>query len=143
VAPVLEHGEAGELWLADRNFCTRAVLFGLVERGAPFILRQHQALPWQALGPLQEVGQSESGRVWEPPGRVVAEDGREVLLRRGQLQWARPTRAGETELNLLTPLSRTELSAPQVAEAYSGRWTIEGAFQDLTTQRHAELNTLG
>jgi IS4 transposase len=143
VAQVLEQVEAGELWLADRNFCTRAVLFGLAERGATFIIRQHQALPWEALGPLQEVGQSESGRVWEQPCRVVAEDGRELPLRRVQLQLARPTREGETEINLLTPLPRTEMGAPQVAEAYGGRWTIEGAFQDLTTQLHSELNTLG
>ena len=143
VGQILDRVEAGELWLADRNFCTRAILFGLVERGATFIIRQHQALPWEALGPLQEVGQSESGRVWEQPCRVVAEDGRELRLRRVQLQLDRPTREGETEINLLTPLPRTELGAPQVAEAYGGGWTIEGAFQDLTTQLRCELNTLG
>jgi len=143
VAQVLEQAEAGELWLADRNFCTRAVLCGLMERGATFIIRQHQALPWEALGPLQEVGQCESGRVWEQPCRVVAEDGRELHLRRVQLQLDRPTREGETEINLLTPLPQAEIGAPQVAEAYGGRWTIEHAFQDLTTQLHCELNTLG
>lgn len=143
VAQVLEHVEAGELWLADRNCCTRAVLFGLVERGATFIIRQHQGLPWEALGPLQEVGQSESGRVGEQPCRVVAEDGRELCLRRVQLQLNRPTREGETEINLLTPLPQAVLGAPQVAAAYGGRWTMEGAFQDLTTQLHSELKTLG
>jgi len=143
VGQILDRVEAGELWLADRNFCTRVILFGLVERGATFIIRQHQALPWAALGPLQEVGQSASGRVWEQPCRVVAEDGRELRLRRVQLQLDRPTREGETEINLLTPLPQTEIGAPQVAEAYGGRWTIEHAFQDLTTQLHCELNTLG
>jgi IS4 transposase len=143
VSQVLDQVEAGELWLADRNFCTRAVLFGLVERGATFIIRQHRTLPWEALGPLEPGGRSESGGVWEQPSRVMAEDGRELRLRRVQLRLDHPTREGETEINLLTPLPQAAVGAPQVAEAYGSRWTIEHAFQDLTTQLQCELKTLG
>ena len=56
VAQVLQQVEEGDLWLADRNFCTRRFLFGLVERGATFIIRQHQGLPWEPLGVPGQLG---------------------------------------------------------------------------------------
>ena len=55
--------EAGEVWIADRNFCPRQFRFGLVERGATVILRQHPGLPWEPLGPERPVGRVASGRV--------------------------------------------------------------------------------
>jgi hypothetical protein len=33
--------EPGDLWIADRNFCTLGFLFGIVNRGAFFLIRQH------------------------------------------------------------------------------------------------------
>ncbi|MBI3303286.1 MAG: transposase [Deltaproteobacteria bacterium] len=143
VPQVLQQVEVGDLWLADRNFCTRGFLFGLVERGAAFIIRQHQALPWEPLGPLQPVGRITSGRVAEQPIRVPGEDGGELVLRRVQLQLDRPTREGETEINLLTPVPQALVSAQRVAEAYGKRWRIETALQELATHLQSELNTLG
>jgi hypothetical protein len=34
------------VWIADRNFCTRAALIGIDHRQASFIIRAHQNLPW-------------------------------------------------------------------------------------------------
>lgn len=31
----------GELWIEDRNFCTRRLMFGMARRGASFLVRQH------------------------------------------------------------------------------------------------------
>jgi len=143
VPQVLQQVEAGDVWLADRNFCTRGFLFGLVERGAAFIIRQHQSLPWEPLGPLQPAGRIASGRVAEQPIRVPGEEGGELGLRRIQLQLDRPTREGETELYLLTPLPQARLSARRVAVAYGKRWRIETALQELATHLQSELNTLG
>src|SRR5262249_6459768 len=37
-----------DLWLADRNFCTTALLFGLAKKKAGFIIRQHgSTLSWE------------------------------------------------------------------------------------------------
>ena len=33
--------EAGQLWIADRNFCARTLLFGIARRGASFLVRRH------------------------------------------------------------------------------------------------------
>lgn len=40
-APLLECAEAAEVWLADRNFCTRSLLQGWHDAQAAFIVREH------------------------------------------------------------------------------------------------------
>src|SRR5262249_36155676 len=50
---VLETVAAQDLWIADRNFCTRAFLGEIDTRGGFFIIRQHQGLPFEILSPLQ------------------------------------------------------------------------------------------
>ncbi len=140
---VLPQVEAGEVWIADRNFCTRQFLFGLVERGAAFIIRQHQGLPWEPVGPEQAGGRVESGVVSERPIHIHAEDGRVLRLRRVRLELDHPTQDGDTEICLLTNLPPAVADARLVATAYRKRWTIEHAFQDLATFLHSEINTLG
>lgn len=143
VHQVLPQVAAGEVWIADRNFCTRPFLFGLVERGAAFIIRQHQGLPWEPVGPEQARGRVESGRVYEQPIRIQAADGRVLLLRRVRLELKHPTQDGDTEICLLTNLPPEIADARLVARAYRKRWTIEHAFQDLATFLRSEINTLG
>jgi hypothetical protein len=43
---VLATVEKKDLLIADRNFCTTEFLFGLVRRGASFIIRQHATTLW-------------------------------------------------------------------------------------------------
>src|SRR5438270_3225805 len=40
---VLETVRAGEVWIADRNFCTTDFLFGIARRDGCFVIRQHGA----------------------------------------------------------------------------------------------------
>ena len=47
LSEVLETVVAGDLWIGDRNFCTTGFLFGIENKQAFFILRQHQNLPWR------------------------------------------------------------------------------------------------
>jgi len=42
---VLQTGQAGDLWIQDRNFCPCAFLCDIAPRGAFFITRQHAGLP--------------------------------------------------------------------------------------------------
>ena len=44
---VLATVEANDVWIEDRNFCTLGFLFGIAERQACFVVRQHQNLPWR------------------------------------------------------------------------------------------------
>src|SRR5215207_9145166 len=51
---ILPRIHANDLFVADRNFCTTRLVFGLSAAGASVIVRQHRrSLPCQALDPLQ------------------------------------------------------------------------------------------
>jgi hypothetical protein len=41
IARVLHRVSAGDLWIADRNFCPLGLMFGMACRGAAFLVRQH------------------------------------------------------------------------------------------------------
>ena len=53
------------------------------------------------------------------------------------------TRDGETEIVLLTNLSKSAANAKLVAELYRRRWEIETTFQKLEQYLHSEVNSLG
>lgn len=83
---------SGDLWIADRNFCTLGFLFGLHWRGAAFVIRQHGLLPWQALNDLVFVGESETGAVFEQSVQLIFNDTLKVRLRRIVVKLNQPTR---------------------------------------------------
>ena len=74
--------------------------------------------------------------------RIEGEDGQELVLRRVVLYLDVPTRDGETEIKLLTNLPEDEVHAQAVAKVYQERWTIEGAFLELTTVLQCEVKAL-
>ncbi len=133
---------AGEVWVADRNFCVRHFLLGIIHRDGFFVIREHQQLAWRALGPLQEVGTSATGEVAEQRICIVDDDDQEIALRRIQVRLNTPTRDGDMTLYILTNLPPT-VSALAVAELYRKRWSIETAFQALEKHFNSEINTLG
>jgi hypothetical protein len=139
---VLETVEAGDLWMGDRNFCTTGFLFGIENRQAAFLIRQHLNLPWQATSELVEEGRTEGGLVFSQTG-IVAYDGQELLCRRVVVQLDQPTRDGETSIALLTNLPESQASALVVAQLYRARWRIETLFQVATLNFHCEIETLG
>jgi len=134
---------AGIVVVADRNFCTTKFLFGLRERGAFFIIRQHAStLTWKTVEPRRRIGRIQTGVVYEQ--KVELADGpQRWRLRRITLQLDRPTENGDTEIHLLTNLPAKAVSAQQIASIYRGRWTIEGVFQQLTAVLRCEVETLG
>ena len=140
---VLPRIGAEELWLHDRNFCTRDFLCWHVARGAFFITRQHQKLPWEALSDLRPAGRVETGKVAEQQFQVCDQAGNWYTVRRIRLELDEPTLEGEQVIYLLTNLPRKVASAKAIAQLYGKRWTIERAFQDLEGHLHSEINTLG
>ena len=140
----LEKVTAGQLWIDDRNFCTSGALFGIHDRGARFVTRQHATnAPWEEAGPRRSLGRIETGHVYEQPVRLLGGDGRRLLIRRVTLVLDVPTRDGETELHILTDLTEDELDGRGVAVLYSRRWTVEVAFLHLAMDLRSEINTLG
>lgn len=136
---------AGELWVADRNFCTTAMLTGVVAKGACFLIRQHAStLTWEADGPWRDCGRCASGEVREQPIRVLdPATGQWMKVRRVELRLDTPTTDGEREIRLLTNLPPGAAAAAAVADLYHGRWQVEGAFGELTTALRCEVKSLG
>jgi hypothetical protein len=138
VLPVLQ---PHDLLIDDRNFCTISFLFGITQRQARFITRQHGRMPWRALGQKRYIGKCKTGRVYEQAA-ILVDHGRELKVRRITVELKKPTRDGDLEIHLLTKLS-SKVKAVRVATLYLERWTLETAFQELTVHLRCELNTLG
>jgi hypothetical protein len=144
VDQVLPGVEPGDLWIADRNFCTTRFLFGVRARRGSFLVRQHrQTLRWQEATPWADVGRVPTGFVQQQTIRVaeVGGDG-SMELRRIRLRLDQPTRDKETELFLLTDLPEEHAGGLLLAEAYRRRWTLENVFQSLTEALRCEIDTL-
>lgn len=138
----------GELWLADRNFCTTRMLFGVADAGAFYLIRYHdRSLKWREAGPFRGRGRTDTGRVSQQPVEICDPlSGRWMPARRVRLELDTPTEDGETEILLLTNLPDDgpgAVTAKQVADVYRTRWTIEHAFEELTVNLRGEINTLG
>jgi len=131
-----------DLWIADRNFCTRAFLAEMNARGGFFVIRQHQRLPFEILSPLQSYDRTPTGHIAQQRVCVVDEHGTKHILRRLRLKLDHATRDGATLLHILTNLPR-QISAKRVAQLYRNRWTLETVFQHLEAYFHSEINTLG
>ena len=134
----------GELWIADRNFATRAFLGALVTRGAAVLVREHGRTPAPvALGPRQRIGRGETGAVYEQAVEVPLDEaaGGVLRLRRIELELDTPTEDGDTLIRLLTTLPR-RIGAGRIAALYRRRWSIEGMFQRLEAALASEIVTL-
>jgi len=139
---VLDTVEAGALWIEDRNFCTRAFLCEIDTRGACCVTREHQGLPCEILTPLRSYGRTPTGQVAQQRVCVVDAHGHKHILRRLRIKLHEATRDGATILHILTHVPR-QVSAPQGAELYRKRWTLETVFKHLEGYFHSEINTLG
>jgi IS4 transposase len=139
---VLHTVRAGDLWIADRNFCTREFLCSVDTRGAAFIIRQHEGLPCEPVNILRSVGRIETGHVAEQRVQVRDAQGQAHLFRRIQVKLDQATRDGDRVLYLLTNLPLRKASAKRIARLYRKRWTLETAFQHLEAYFHSEINTL-
>jgi IS4 transposase len=144
IARVLHSVSAGDLWIADRNFCTLGLMFGMARRGAAFLVRQHGQLQGELLGAPTRQGVTRSGTVSEQAMLVYEPASGEAMpVRRLTLALKEPTRDGDTALHLLTNVPAQEARAGKLVGVYGKRWTIETAFFELTTTLACEIRTLG
>jgi IS4 transposase len=139
---VLQSLREKDLWIADRNFCTLAFLFGIERARAKFVLRQHGTVVGELLGERRPCGRTDTGKLYEQKLRLTWQ-GQTLVVRRVTLVLDVPTRDGDTEIHILTNLSASEARAAKVAELYRKRWTIEGRFYEVTQTLDCEPNTLG
>lgn len=132
------HVQAGQAWIADRNFCVLSFLFRLQRQGAAFVFRWHaQNCPFAQLAPLASAPASTQGALEQPVRLTDPDTGECMTVRRIVLPLERRTRCGDAELILVTNLPPT-IGADVICDAYRDRWQIETYFQRLTQQLHCE-----
>jgi IS4 transposase len=140
VEPLLGSAQPGQVWIADRNFCTRTILQGWHDAGACFVVREHakhprviREEPWRACGRV------DTGKVYEQA--IVVEEGQKPW-RRIKVCLDTHTTDGDTEIFLWSNLP-AEVGAGKIAGLYRTRWRIEGMFQRLESVLDSEIKTLG
>jgi len=133
---------ANDVWIADRNFCTREALLEIDRRQAYFVIRAHQNMPYEVLAPLATVASSPSGEVFEQPVNVTHEE-KCLSCRRTVVKLREPTRHGDSEVAIFTNLPETVADATSIAELYLERWSVEKMFQVVTDVFSCELKSLG
>ena len=136
VAPLLEGTQPGELWIADRHYCTRTVLGGLEDAGAGFIVREHGRYPRVVeQGAWQDCGRTGTGEVREQEiavaeaqaplsASLTSRRGIAPRWRRVELALDQPTEDGDTMIRLWSNLPEA-VGAQQVAELHRTRWRVE------------------
>lgn len=139
---VIETIQRNDLWLADRNFCTLKFLYALDERKAGLVIRHHANVTG-TLGKRRLIGETATGRVYERSMKLSEYGGKQLTLRRIEIELFKPTRDKETTIVLLTNVRKSKADARRIADLYLTRWKIETAFQVLTTTLRCEVNTLG
>jgi Transposase DDE domain len=140
---ILDLVEANDIWVADRNFCTTPLLFGIAERGGFFVIRHHANLALVSSGTARKRGRTDTGTVFEQPVTIADSAGQTMMVRRIILRLDKPTRDGDIEMSILTNLDETVASAVALAEVYRKRWSLETLFQSLTQMLEGEIDTLG
>ena len=132
-----------DVWVADRNFCTVEFTCGIDSRGAFFVIREHKKYPSKILEKQKYIGKVETGKVYEQLISVMDKSGQEHTFRRIRVARNKKTRNGDTDIYIISNLSKSVANAKKIAELYRDRWTIETAFQYLENHYNSEINALG
>lgn len=145
-ATLLQQAQQGQVWIADRHFCTRTLLQGWQQRQAGFIVREHARHPkLDKTGPWSQAVPTETGQVREQAIELAATQETVVAppsWRRIEIQLQVPTEAGDQSIALWSNLPAS-IDAATIAQLYRKRWRIEGLFGRLESVLHSEIRTLG
>ncbi len=139
---ILSLVEARDVWIADRNFCTGALLEGIGNREGFFVIRQHGNLPVEPVSELVDRGNSDTGIALEQTVRIRCPKGNTIVARRVVVQLHKPTRDDDREIAILTNLPEEHATSVAIADLYRKRWKLETVFQSLTQMLDGEIDTL-
>jgi hypothetical protein len=103
---LLEKVLSRQCWIGDRAYCTKMFLFGIADRKAYFVIRQHGSLTGRLIGRRRKIGRCESGMVYEQKIEITNEDGTTKTFRRVTIERDTPTKKGEMQVHILTNLPR-------------------------------------
>jgi Transposase DDE domain len=148
---VVQTVQAGDLWIDDRNFCTRNWLCAVANRSAFSLVREHGNLPWQAVTDSRYIGRVETGEVFEQQVEIPLDPedpeqlrvGKVLRVRRIVIKLDQPTGAGDTEVVLISNVPEADADALTLARLYLKRWKIETVFHVITETLDCEQAGLG
>lgn len=146
-AVLIEKAQAQQVWIGDRHFCTEALLHGVHERSASFIVREHSRHPrLSGVGQWTEYRDSDTGRVREQSLRPCcladAMTPAATGWRRIEVALTTPTETGDATIVLWSNLP-ADIDACTIAALYRKRWRIEGMFHRLESALNSEIKSLG
>lgn len=146
VEPLLEHLEPQAVYIADRNFSDSAVLEGIINADAYFIVRKHGVCP-----SMQEIAGARAkkyrtralggGQVSEKQVMIKLASGKCKRVRLITVKLSSPNRKGDRRIHILSNVP-SHVKGTQIANAYRGRWTIETCLGYLSQSLNAEVKTL-
>lgn len=139
---VLETVEAGQIWIGDRNFCTKEFLSGVEDAQSYFIIRYHKSLNYDAEQGLRSSGKVETGKVLSQKVEIKDLQCHSRTYRLVVVRLLKPTRDGDAEIAILTNIPESVAADTVIAEAYRTRWRIETLFQTITANFHGEISSL-
>lgn len=117
--PTIQSTDPGDVWIADRNFCTTRFLFAVVDRADHFIIRQHgSTLQWTRQSRRGRAGQVDTGTLYGQTLWLEDKAGRTLETRRITIKLSKPTRDGDTEIHILTTLPARVADARKIAALY-------------------------
>lgn len=124
-AHILSRVAPGEVWIADRNFCTVSLLEGIRQRESFFVIRQHGNFPIVSQGTLHRRGRCETGELFEQSATFLGKNGKPIKIRRVVIRLDKPTRDGDAEIAILTNVPVRDADAAKIVTLYRERWTLE------------------
>jgi Transposase DDE domain len=141
---LLQEAATGEIYIADRGFCTCRLMGQVLERDAFFVFREHAYdLVYEEQSPEQPCGRCVTGLVLEGKVRLCDRIRKCTWdLRRIHVKLDAPIQSGETDLWLLTNLP-PECLACEIAELYRQRWQVERHFHFIKRELHGQMPSLG
>ena len=81
MSTLLAAAQPGELWIADRNFCTTGILAGWHEHRAMFVVREHGSSPNPTVrSKLRKVGRVETGTIYASTLQTSVDGGHATRL---------------------------------------------------------------
>lgn len=132
--------EAGDRWIADRNFCTHQFLHEIDSREGFFVIRRHGTVRGHPAGEWSAESACPTGRVREQT-LAIHREGKGKTFRRIRVALNEPTRDGDGWIEILTNLP-AEVDHSVVASLYQRRWRIETLFWEMAETLHGEPATL-
>lgn len=140
---VIDAINPGEVLIMDRGLGTKATVTALADKEAYFIARHGKGLirNWIPISRNHQIIKQDGDVIYEQAVQFEHE-GRINKCRRVTIKLSKPTRFGESEINILTNLPK-RVKAQSICRAYQGRWGIEKHFCHLDRVTNSEIQSLG